>query len=366
MNKLLVAFLFLAGFARTQTIIQYDNMETSSTTYLTAGWWTPAATTGWFNNASVTPTLSAVIYGAGNGTSANEQDWYSMPNITGLITTRQYQLKFRLASYTYSAPTAATRGLDAADIVEVQVSTNGGVSYVSELRIAGNSNAQWPFTATGTITHTANGVFSASLAPAGDVYQATAGVSTTGPATVILKLPLGISKVAVDIFCRTNSAGEEWWIDNIELWDMTPLGLPVEMLSLTGEYIDGVNTIDWITASEWNSDYYLIERSITGEFTEKSVIESIPAAGNSNTELSYTYVDATFDPGINYYQITQVDKDGAFKVYGPILIDNRIARKRIVRILDMTGQEVQENTTNLMRGLYIEIYEDGSMQKVYK
>ncbi len=96
-------------------------METSSPTYLAAGWFIPAATTGWFNNASVTPTLSAVIYGSGNGASGNEQDWYLLPNVTGLNNTHQYQLKFRLASYTFSSPAAATRGLDAADIVDAPI-----------------------------------------------------------------------------------------------------------------------------------------------------------------------------------------------------------------------------------------------------
>lgn len=364
MKKLILSlFLTFTGMVNSQSIIQYDYMETSSTGYLPAGWFTPAATTGWFNNASVTPTLSAVIYGSGNGTSANEQDWYSMPNITGLNTTRQYQIKFRLASYIYSSPTAATRGVDVADIVDVQVSTNGGVSYVSELRITGNNNAQWPYTSTGTITHTANGVFTNSAAPTGDVYQAPSGITTTGPSTVTLKLPLGISKVAVDIFCRTNSAGEEWWIDNIELWDLTPLGLPVEMISFEGFSTDKGNTLVWKTASEHNSDYYWIERSTTGEFTEKSIIGQKLAAGNSNTEMTYTFIDNDFDPTINYYQITQVDIDGQFKIYGPIMINNSLKQKTIIKTVNMMGQEC---VPNAVRGIYFEIYDDGTMKKVYK
>ena len=97
MKKLFLFFnLFLSLNLSSQTVIQFDNMETSSPTYLAAGWFIPAATAGWFNNASVSPTLSAVLYGAGNGTSAIEQDWYVLPNVTGLNPARQYQLKFRL------------------------------------------------------------------------------------------------------------------------------------------------------------------------------------------------------------------------------------------------------------------------------
>ena len=85
MKKLILSlFLTFTGMVNSQTVIQYDNMETSSPMYLTAGWWTPAATAGWFTNASVSPTTAAAIYGVGNGSSGLEQDWYSMPIISGL------------------------------------------------------------------------------------------------------------------------------------------------------------------------------------------------------------------------------------------------------------------------------------------
>jgi hypothetical protein len=357
MNKILLVLIFLTGFANAQTVIQFDNMETSSTAYLAAGWWTPAATTGWFNNASVTPTLSAVIYGSGNGTSANEQDWYSMPNVTGLNAGRLYQLKFRLASYTFSGSTAATRGVDAADIVEVQVSTNGGVSYVSELRIAGNSNAQWPFTSTGTVTHTANGSFTNSLAPTGDVYQAPAGVTTTGPSTITLNLPANITQVAIDIFCRVNSAGEEWWIDNIQLIEITPL--PVELVSFDAQSTSLGNLLIWKTASEHNASHYEIQRMQDGDF---KTITTISAAGNSTELLTYTFVDNEFDSQINYYQIVQHDFDGYFEIYGPISVDNTKQRV-VVKVINMLGQTIDPQFES---GAYIEIYDDGTMKKVIK
>ena len=361
MNKLLALFALVANLSFSQTIIQYDYMETSSTTYLSAGWWIPAATTGWFNNASVTPTLSAVIYGSGNGTSANEQDWYSLPNVTGLNNTHQYQLKFRLGSYSFASPSAATRGVDGGDFVDVQVSTNGGVNYISELRITGNANAQWPFTSTGTVTHTANGTYTNSAAPVGDVYQAPAGITTTGPSTITLNLPAGLSQVAIDFFCRVNSAGEEWWIDNVELWDMTPVGLPVELTYFTGQCVDGVNMLTWQTASEHNSDYFLVMRSTTGEFNEGSTITLQESTGNSTEIVNYAYADKVYDAAMNYYQLIQVDNDGVRKQYGPILIDNTRKQKTVVKTINMMGQEC---VPSLVRGVYFEIYDDGTSKKV--
>jgi len=359
MNKLLLAFVFLAGFARTQTVIEFDNMETSSTTYLSAGWLF-GATSGWFTNASVSPSTSAAILGVGNGSSGIEQDWYSLPTVT-LDPTKMYELRFRVASYTYSSA-SATRGLDAADYLSVQVSANGG-TYVNEMRITGNSNATWPYTNTGVVIHTANGTFTNSAAPTGDVYQAAAGASTATPATYTLMLASNLTSVAVDFYCRVNSAGEEWWLDNIELIQIDPL--PVEMMSFEGLPTQSGNLLAWKTASEHNSDYYWIERTTTSEFTEKSVIGLEPAVGNSTMVSSYTFIDNDFEPTMNYYRLVQVDKDGKFKIYGPILVDNT-ADKYVVKLINMMGQEVSAGSLNTMHGIYFEVYNDGTMKKVYK
>jgi hypothetical protein len=355
-NLLLSLFLFLTTILNSQTVIEYDNMETSSTNYLSAGWWTPAATTGWFNNASVSPTLSAVIYGSGNGSSAIEQDWYSMPTVSGLDPNKQYKLKFRVASYSFSSPTAATRGLDISDYLSVQVSSNGG-TYVTEMRILGNTNATWPFTSSGVVNHTTNGSFTNSAAPTGDVYTVNAGASTTTSSTYTLTFPQGLTSIAIDFYCRVNSAGEEWWLDNIELIRMDPL--PVEMYSFIGYNVDEENQIEWSTASEHDSYYFNLERSIDGE--NWVYVNKVDAAGNSNTIIKYSCVDKNFRKEINYYRLTQVDFNGASKVYGPIMVDNR-SNKIVVKCVNSLGQEVSQDE----KGLLFLIYNDGTVQKIFR
>jgi hypothetical protein len=354
MNKILLVLIFLTGFANAQTIIQYDYMET----WTWPGLWNTSANTGWYTNASVSSNQSAALTGGGNGTSVIEDNWYRLPNVTGLDPTKQYQFRFRLASYTFSNTGAATRGVDAADYVAVQVSTNGA-AYVNELRITGNSNATWPYTATGTITHTANGTFTNSAAPGGDVYQAPSGASTTGPSTITLNLSAGITQVAVDIYCRVNSAGEEWWLDNIELWDMTPVGLPIELISFDGTNTNIGNFLIWKTASEHNTSYYEIQKMQNGIF---KTIAQTPAAGNSNELLTYTFVDNDFDPQINYYQLVQHDNDGYFETFGPISVDNTKQRV-VVKVINMLGQTIDPQFES---GSYIEIYNDGTMKKVIR
>jgi hypothetical protein len=355
-NLLLSLFLLLSTISFNQTVIEYDNMETSSTNYLSAGWFIPAATAGWFNNASVSPPNSAVIYGLGNGSSGIEQDWYSMPIIGGLDPNKQYKLRFRVASYSFSAPTAVTRGLDVADYLSVQVSSNGG-AYVTEMRILGNTNATWPFTNTGTVDHTTNGSFTNSAAPTGDVYMVNAGASTATPSTYTLTFPQGLTSIAIDFYCRINSAGEEWWLDNIELIRIDPL--PIELYTFDGSSIDNTNLITWSTASEHNNDYFIIERSTDGE--NWTTINKTTGMGNSNTLTKYSCLDNSFGKRINYYRLTQVDFDGLRKSYGPIMIDNR-STKIVVKCVNLLGQEVDENE----KGLLILIYEDGTIEKVVR
>jgi hypothetical protein len=327
-------------------------------------WWTPAATAGWFTNASATPTESAVLYGLGSGTSTIEQDWYSMPNVTGLNPSYQYQFKFKLASYTFSNSTATTRGVDVADYVSVQVSTNGGVSYVNELRITGNSNATWPYTATGVINHTANGSFTNSAAPAGDVYTSPTGANATGPSTITLNLPMGITQVAVDLYCRANSAGEEWWIDNIELIEIAPITLPIELIEFSGVSTSGRNLLQWSTASEHNNDYFTLERSLNGAEWQKIAI--VAAAGNSTQRLDYFYSDVEYARGsFNYYRLTQTDFDGNFESFDVIVIDNRDSSKKLIKIIDITGKEIDINDF-IAPGMYIEVYDDGTMKKKWR
>lgn len=361
-NLLLITMLSLISFiGLSQTVINYDYMETWNWAGI---WWNPSPLgngggSTWATNASATPAEAAVLYGGGNGASVVEQNWYSMPNITGLNVNHPYQLKFKLASYTFTGPAAATRGLDVADIVEVQVSTDGGTTYVSELRITGNNNAIWPFTASGSILHTANGSFTNTAAPVGDVYTSPAGSTITGYSTVTLNLPLSISQVAIDIFCRVNSVGEEWWVDNIELIEIFPL--PIELISFDGYNKSNNNILTWSTASENNNDYFTVERSEDG--VSWDIIYTVDGAGNSQSKINYSLVDNSYREVINYYRLKQVDYDGQSELFEKIVsIDNSLAIKKVVRTTNLLGQDIDE----YYRGIVIETYDDGTTNRTFK
>ena len=95
--------------------------------------------------------------------------------------------------------------------------------------------------------------------------------------------------------------------------------LPVEMLSFTGLAKKENVFLNWITASEINSDYFDVERSRDGFDFEK--IGSVNGAGNSNSLLNYSFTDESPLVGISYYRLKQTDYDGAFEYFGPVAID---------------------------------------------
>ncbi len=364
MKRLLILlFVTLQFISFSQTQYRNDFVETFSTDW-SGIWWTPAVTTGYFTNASVSTNSSATIYGSGSGTSGLEQDWYSFPNIS-LNPVNTYKFKFRLASYSFSNSTATTRGVDAADYLSVLVSTNGGVSYVTELRITGNSNSLWNYNATGVINHVANGVFNATAAPAGDIYQAPVGTSpqtflSNGPTFITLELPAGISQVAIDVYCRVNSNGEEWWMDNFELIETPNAPLPVELTEFEVTGFPYYNVVNWTTASEYNSLYYNLEMSFDG--LSWTSISNQDAAGNSNQEIKYSFIDYN-QSQLTYYRLIQYDNDGQSKGYGPISIFKKKKTKKVINYVNLLGQEINPENHN---GVYFEVYEDGTSNRLFK
>ena len=349
--KQLLLFLMFPILTLTQTLYKFDYVETFDTDW-SGIWWTPAATTNYYTNAFVSSTSSAVIYGTGNGTSAYESDWYSFPNLV-VDAAYDYQFKFRLASYRFTS-TSTTRGVDAADYITVQLSTNGGVSYVNELRITGASNAFWDYNTAASYTKTANGTLT-TIGPAAGGNRTTTG---DGYSVIQLNIPAGTSQIAIDIFARANSAGEEWWMDNFEL-TRTGGPLPVELLYFEGVKYPTWNLLKWATASEWNSLDFVVEHSNDGETWRE--ITTKPAAGASTQTVSYSYLDNIYMYGINYYRLRQNDIDGQYKIYGPIAINNTRS-KTVIRRYNLLGQPVTESTT----GIIIEVFDDGTMQKIIR
>ncbi len=342
-------FLFLCSSLYSQSLYKFDYIESYD---WSGGWFNTIPTSGYYTNAFVSSTSSAALYGSGNGSSAVEQNWYVFPNLD-VDPSYDYKFSFRLASYRFTS-TNATRGVDASDYVVVQLSTDGGNTYVNELRINGNSNAFWDYNTLGTYTKAANGV-QTIISPAGGGNRTSTG---DGYSVISLDIPSGTTQIAIDIFARVNSAGEEWWFDNFEL---TRIGgpLPVELLYFDAYSQSSSNILKWATASEQNSSHFVIERSNDGVIWD--YVNTVLSSVNSTEKINYTFVDNDYENTLNYYRLVQFDMDGKFTIYGLRLIDNSESR-RVVSRYNLLGQPIDESFS----GFFIEFYDDKTFKKSIK
>jgi len=348
MKKILFFLILTLNLKAQNCLVAYDDIEAYDWTG--AGWAVGFPTTGFYNNASVSPTLSAVLYGTGTGTSVIENGFYILPSPAPISAAYDHRLSFRLASYRFTAPTSAAAGVDGPDYIEVQVSTNGG-PYVSELRITGNGNAYWTYASTASTSKTISGTLT-TVAPAAGGDRTTTG---DGYSFISVTIPAGPTTVAFRLFARVNAAGEEWWIDDIELNQLAPcIVLPIELLSFEGQNKEEYNSLTWVTASETNNDYFLIERSHDG--LNWFILDKIKGGGTTSSKSFYSYNDLEYNRSLtNYYRLSQTDFDGKREYFDLISVKSNTKKESGVcnnyYYYDLLGNEI--NIKDVPVGLYL-------------
>ncbi|MEM6263309.1 MAG: T9SS type A sorting domain-containing protein [Bacteroidota bacterium] len=83
--------------------------------------------------------------------------------------------------------------------------------------------------------------------------------------------------------------------------------LPVELLDLRAEWMDNQAVISWVTATEQNSDYFQVEKSVNGQ--SFSPIGRVDAAGNSISARAYQLTDPDMGASKAQYRIRSFDLD---------------------------------------------------------
>ncbi|HNQ12634.1 MAG TPA: T9SS type A sorting domain-containing protein [Bacteroidia bacterium] len=101
-----------------------------------------------------------------------------------------------------------------------------------------------------------------------------------------------------------------WVLSNGASLDCS-ITLPVEWLDFSAIPKTNEVLLKWTTATEWNSDYFEVERSSDG-YQFKS-IGSKKASGNSSSILEYSFSDDQPVLGLSYYRLKQVDLNGEFE-----------------------------------------------------
>jgi hypothetical protein len=86
--------------------------------------------------------------------------------------------------------------------------------------------------------------------------------------------------------------------------------LPVSWLYVKGELKEDKAYIDWATATEEQTDKFVIEHSTDGQ--RFSAAGQVAAAGSSGSTSKYQFIHTKPLTGMNYYRIKQLDKNGHF------------------------------------------------------
>ena len=127
---------------------------------------------------------------------------------------------------------------------------------------------------------------------------------------------------------KTGSKGgtaSNGWVKSTGLTSYSPLTLgsttgsntlPVTMLNFDAICLNNSIKLEWQTASETNSDYFLVESS--KDMVNWKSEGKVSAAGNSSELRNYSFIVNRVTEGENYYRLRQFDFDGLNYKYGPI------------------------------------------------
>ncbi len=146
--------------------------------------------------------------------------------------------------------------------------------------------------------------------------------------------------------------------------------LPVQFAKYDIQCNDKGAIITWATATEQNSNRFEIQRSTDG--INWTTIDNVVAAGNSNDQKNYQYLD--LNGGTAFYRIRQVDNDGRFvntavkrtdckktqydvalypvpaKDNLSVVIRSDNASRTELQIMDMLGKTLQRVPAQINRG----------------
>jgi len=114
---------------------------------------------------------------------------------------------------------------------------------------------------------------------------------------------------SLDLFANTVSVTNE--TSRKKEYDLTVLlSLSIELESFSIDCINGNKILNWVTNSEKNNDYFIVQRSFNGKDWDN--LDTISGAGTTQISQKYTFIDETEVFNLAYYRLKQVDFDGKF------------------------------------------------------
>lgn len=116
--------------------------------------------------------------------------------------------------------------------------------------------------------------------------------------------------------------------------------LPVELVAFNAQCEDGQVVLRWSTESEFNNDYFIIEKSEDAAAWEN--LAFVNGSGTTATPVNYSWIDLS-NPGRDmYYRLSQTDYDGVIKVHDIVYLENCLSASgnKVVLYPNPTGSIV--------------------------
>jgi hypothetical protein len=294
----------------------------------------------------LTEDFSSIVSGNSSSTSGSSSAWTGNANITSVSTAYSAGGSVKIGS-------GSATGFIQTKVLDLSV--NGG-SFSIDFDVKGWTTIEGSIIL--TVTNLATQTVAYSAVMASSSFETKTMNFSGGTANSVIKIA---------------TTSKRAFIDNVKVYYAVST-LPVELVSFAANCEDN-NTVsvNWTTALEHNSDYFIVEKSRDG--LNWNVLVTKAAAGNSTQLLNYSVVDASDINRTVYYRLTQVDVDGASKVYDivstncfaekeltllaypnpsngqfSLKIENAKVGKYDLAITDMQGKTIEEQSIDLESG----------------
>ncbi|MFC6224568.1 hypothetical protein ACFP2F_15065 [Hymenobacter artigasi] len=114
--------------------------------------------------------------------------------------------------------------------------------------------------------------------------------------------------------------------------------LPVELAIFQGKSTAAGTSLSWSTASERNSDYFVVERADDSPESFRA-IGQVQGVGTASQLTQYSFVDAR-PKSLCYYRLRQVDRDGTSSISPVVVVKNAAFSQRLVVYPSLTIENV--------------------------
>lgn len=287
----------------------------------------PITDKGMVYGTSTNPDLSNSVFSTGTSGTGTYNSSLTGLNAGTTYYARAYATNAVGTSYStseYSFTTLASQPNTQATINSITSASYGNltINYTagsgsSRLIYIRETNQVTNNPSNGVSNYSANTVFGAGSDLGNGTYVVFNGGGAKGSLTVT-----GLDSTK-DYYVRIAEYSGSGTTTNYNLLD-NQLGtdgstFPVVLVSFTGKNTsEGIN-LNWATASEFNNNYFILEKSNDGN--EFVAIGKVLGAGNSNLMTHYEFTDNNSIEKAAYYRLRQVDFDGRFTLSKMIIVN---------------------------------------------